>query len=366
MRKYQELDLGNENKLEYSSYVSCTWKMKYTELEIYLGKDTSSKIPYATTNLQTDYSNFESIAFCVWAKYPECKITLKYESIKWYENKQALFPLDYEKCEMLFENVPKMDSIRARMQHYMRFLYRVMKMQNLYGEHFRVDELNFEEIEVFTEEFEKRIINHQFVFTEPDGKSSISPSISLNENHLEKWFVYFSGTYAMEEKCPELILESSGNIKLYDQFPCGLFAGSEKNEKNRIFNKGAFDLWGVDKENNICLYELKKASNKRLGIISELFFYSCLMSDFKKIAPEKGTNLRGFSNFLQANNKIKAFFLIPEFHIFIEKNLAGVLAAMNARSDNVEYGVIRFNQEKIVGKDKEKFINKMKELYTNI
>ena len=77
------------------------------------------------------------------------------------------------------------------------------------------------------------------------------------------------------------------------------------------------------------MYELKEDKNKHLGIISELFFYSCLMSDFKKIAPDKGTDQRGFSKFLQANNKIKAFFLAPSFHSFIDgPNLDNILTVI--------------------------------------
>ncbi len=366
MRRYNELILQDE-KLQYSSRISCTWKVEAKELEIYLGRDAHN-IPYATTNLQTDYSNFESIAFCVWAKYPECKIVLRYEPLKWYTREDKVFPLDYENYDACLEWIAEEkkkrdlnDSIRARMLHYMRFLYRVMKMKELYGKRFEVDTSNDSEVMLFTKEFSKGIKEKLFTITEPMRKGGVKGISKVSENHLEKWFAHCSATPVMEEKCPEFVRSCSGNIQLYDQFPCGLFVNS-KSEKNRIFNSGAFDLWGLDTENNICLYELKEYRNAHLGIISELFFYSCLMSDFKKIAPDKGTEYRGFAKFIQANDKVRAYFLVPRFHAFVEKNLSGILQAMNGRGDDVQYDAIRFKQEDIVGDDVKAFIDEVNAL----
>ena len=139
-----------------------------------------------------------------------------------------------------------------------------------------------------------------------------------------------SEEYSWENKCD--------NIKLYDQFPCGLFY-EDKNEQNRLFNRGAFDLWGVDNEGNICLFELKEEKNHSLGIISELFFYSCLIKDFKS-------------------------FLAPKLYSFIKDNLNAVLEKMNERNDGVIYDYIKFDQKKIVKPEKtdvEIFIKNLKE-----
>lgn len=382
MGKYKELNFSKGNILQYSSNISCEWKKEQTELEIYMGRDAHN-IPYATCNVQTDYADFESIAFCVWAKCPDCKVILRYEPLKWYTEKENVFPLDYEHYDECLEWIAEEkerrkkegkklnDSIGSRIQHYMRFLYRVMKMKELYGEKFFVDENHSEEVEIFTKEFQKRITDKSFKMTKPTQKGGAKETKNVSENHLEKWFMYYSATPMMKEKCPELVNSKSGNMKLYDQFPCGLFAGSPS-EKNRIFNRGAFDLWGMDKENHICLYELKEYKNAgHLGIISELFFYSCLISDLKKVAEflsdeEKSKcEFRGFQEFLRANNKITAYFLVPRFHSFIKENLSEILREMNQRNDNVQYDAIVFDQDKIVGEDTEAFLKELRNLISD-
>ena len=55
------------------------------------------------------------------------------------------------------------------------------------------------------------------------------------------------------------------------------------------------------------------------------------------------------------SSRIKAYFLVPKFHSFIERNLDGILLAMNARKDNVTYDAIKFDQKKIEA-DLEKFL----------
>ena len=113
--------------------------------------------------MQKDDADFESIAFCVWSRYPKCEITLEYEQLDWIKNENDLFPLDYDN----YEFAP------AKVQHYMRFLYRVYKMKQLYGKMFCVSEKNSEEISKITKFFEEGINNGNFAMTKPGMKSGI-------------------------------------------------------------------------------------------------------------------------------------------------------------------------------------------------
>ena len=197
--------------------------------------------------------------------------------------------------------------------------------------------------------------------TEPDRDSGVKRGDTISENHLEKWFVLHAGEDEFLKIIPEWE-NKCDNIALYDQFPCGLFYVNKENP-NRLFNHGAFDLWGIDGEGNICLFELKEEKNHSLGIISELFFYSCLIKDFKSIVKNSPMEkkFRGFDKFCEAKGDIKAYFLAPKLYSFIEDNMSAVLEKMNERNDGVTYDYIGFNQDKVVGGNVEAFIEKLRE-----
>lgn len=383
MKKY--IIFPNGQKLRYSSRIECTPENVEDELTIYIGNDPWG-VPYATTNMQNDYADFEGIVFAVWSILPKCNITLKYEQLKWYLT-NGNFPIDYSKVdEKVLEAVNKhnaetyinqmkndeekgekkertlkiANNLKTQTQHYMRFLYRVMQMLTHYGEYFRIADVNKREVELFTRIYNKAFEERKLIMTEPAQTSNIKGVKHVTENHLEKWFMLYSNDKEKGRLIPDFV-KKCGNMKLYDQFPCGLFY---KNKRNRIFNKGAFDLWGIDAEGAICLFELKEKSNHSLGIISELFFYSCLIKDLKVIAcnSKKVSDFRGYDIFKGANGGIKAFFLTPRLYSFMEEkdNLENILNSMNKRNDGVVYDNIIFEQDKIVGFSEEKFIEELK------
>ena len=64
------------------------------------------------------------------------------------------------------------------------------------------------------------------------------------------------------------------------QMPVGLFDGPPA-QGGRIFpgGKSAIDLVGVDHEGALWLFELKTDRNRKVGALSELFFYSMILRD---------------------------------------------------------------------------------------
>ncbi len=343
------------------------------------------KVKQPTSNMQEDDVDFEAIAFCARSRAADLKVNLSYldEFGGWNGRVWIDSPIDFTKRE---RNIKR---INDNYFHYSRFLYRAWKMQELYGEWFSVCDANGnnnkKEVTEFGCLYKKALEDKFLFFSDPDRNSGIKDVSSIAENHLEKWFVI----HTHNDYKATTILQNK--IKLFDQFPCGVLYGRTYNEavheRNRIFNKGCFDLWGYNEGKDIkdiFLYELKEKENtNKLGIISELFFYSCLMQDFVCIAKQQGFKehisrkrkfFRGLDEFAKHAEKadnVKAFFLVPGFHSFITGNINGknrrnenmnrLLEVMNKRNDNVQYGCLWFKQEDIVGVDELKFIKKLKQ-----
>lgn len=248
--------------------------------------------------------------------------------------------------------------VSSDLQHYMRFLYRVSKMRKLYSD-FDIDPSNQREITAFESAFNQALQQGLFSITEPKSKSNLKSGIKVTENHLEKWFVLESRNVVNVNSELNSVRDITKVDKLYDQLPCGLFYGKNgPSEQGRIFNTGYFDLWGINNNKDLCIFELKTVGNKKLGIISELFFYSCLAQDFQLIISHKYIcNERGFNIFKSANKTIKAYFLAPEWHPFIDSNLNNIVKEMNKRNDGVIYEFIKFEYNKVVGNNSYDFIN---------
>lgn len=327
--------MGSIEKLPISSYIEYTYLSDNATLELYI------KYPYE--NMQNNKADFEAITFAVWSVNPDIKIVLKYKHWEWGNQ----IPPIYDKKEM--EREQKEEKTEGNIYHYMRFLYRAYKMKTLYG-NFSIAPQNDSEVGLFGDLFENAKTSNNLYMTTSDSESSVKNSEDeLTENNLEKWFVLKSHAVNGIHSEVQYLRKLTGVCELYDQFPCGLFYDANTpSEEKRIFNTGYFDLWGTDENNDICLFELKKPGNKGLGIISELFFYSCLAKDFKDIGkPNDKKKVRGYNVFLNANKKIKAYFLVPEFHSFIDGHIDSIINVMNKRTDGVEYGYIKFNYENI-------------------
>ena len=331
---------GSDEKLPISSKIEYAYTNDGTTLELYVKK------PFE--NMQTDEADFEAISFAVWSVNPDIKVVLKYNCLEW-GNK---FPLP------TYIDNSNQKRVKANIQHYMRFLYRAHKMKTLYA-NFSVNPQNDKEVSLFGSLLYDAETCNNLCMTVPEKKSEVKAKAEsetkLKENHLEKWFVLKSHNENDIHSEVQRLRNETGVHKLYDQFPCGLFYdGVKQSEEKRLFNTGYFDLWGFNENRDFCLFELKALNNKKLGIISELFFYSCFAHDFKCLAKSNDRKrVRGYNVLARAikDAKIKAYFLVPDLHSFIDSHIDDIIKVMNKRTDGVEYSYIKFNYDNIAKDD---------------
>ena len=168
---------------------------------------------------------------------------------------------------------------------------------------------------------------------------------------------------ALFSKFPKsLIRQTEKNInkkidgELHRQLPVGIF---EKDNKERdlkgekVFTAGhaAIDLWCISEDcEDICIYELKKLSDKKsknnkVGIVSELYFYSnliydlyCVQNNFS-VSGGSATG-RGFEKIIDSNTRIKkvhAFFLVEELH----KEINNVIPLLNQNTP-IDYNLLQY------------------------
>ena len=78
----------------------------------------------------------------------------------------------------------------------------------------------------------------------------------------------------------ELLRVLSWKGTMQRQLPVGLFEESVS-KLTQVFTggKSALDLWASDPEKGVALFELKTADNCKIGAVTELFFYACLIRD---------------------------------------------------------------------------------------
>ncbi|NEW80780.1 MAG: hypothetical protein GZ094_00215 [Mariniphaga sp.] len=135
------------------------------------------------------------------------------------------------------------------------------------------------------------------------------------------------------------------------QLPVGVFKKSVS-KLTSIFPrlKSAIDIWGISKNNELLLFELKAHANNKVGIITELYFYYCIMQnvqsgrfkheksdpDLDKIAKSKGIN---------------AYFLAPKLHLLIDKELVGLLNEKLSPDIEIQYLQFSDYADKLVLKD---------------
>jgi hypothetical protein len=206
--------------------------------------------------------------------------------------------------------------------HFMRFLYRVMKFQKQFGDWFKIANCNQEELDQFQREFLKIP-----KYNNPPGSDSDYNEKKGDEHILEKAFIHLE----------ELRKKTGIDFSLFDQFPNGLFA-YEISERNRVFNTGYFDLWGIGENGHFNLFELKKPGNTKAGILSELFFYANYAYDllFSKDNFKMSESVKDFRGYDQIKNRkikgINGVFLVTSFHSEIEKMKDKILQMMNSNS----------------------------------
>ncbi|MCQ2182145.1 MAG: hypothetical protein MJY89_01910 [Bacteroidales bacterium] len=195
------------------------------------------KLNATTCNMQTDNAAFEGWAICLKSWLPDLveKVVLGWD----------------------------MPTVEKENAHYYRFLYRVLRFTQQYS-WFSVLPMNAARVAEFESQYNNLSIN--FSNSDPDKKED-SP-----ENAVEYEFV----------KTPFLSAKIKHHYDLLNldhQLHVGV-----KSHNKQLFTGGqsAIDLWGL---NNRVLtiielkYSHKKTPNTKVGIISELFLYACIMRD---------------------------------------------------------------------------------------
>ena len=133
-------------------------------------------------------------------------------------------------------------------------------------------------------------------------------------------------------------LKSVTNANFLDrQLPVGVFKDKVSID-TAIFSRGksALDIWGTRGEEELLLFELKADKNKKIGIISELYLYCCVMQrtqnglfKYNKIVPPLDRIIR--------TNKIGAYFFAPALHPLIDSVLVDFLNAKIAQDVSFHY-----------------------------
>lgn len=241
-------------------------------------------------NMQTDNAAFEGWAICL----------------------KAWLPQDIEFVELSWDIPHDMKANDNRWCHYRRFVYRVLRFSEQY-KWFDVSEKNRSELHKFKQKL-KELRNNNFKEV---------PKPKVNYNKLNETTVEYILSTTLSG-----VVKRQFNLDFIDrQFPVGVKSGGKKFFTS---NESAIDLWGA-KDNVLTIIELKyilkgsKNKNIKVGIISELFMYSCIMRDIlsglicrPKQTPNK--NEETFYQQIHKYNNIKACMLANEYHPLVESD----------------------------------------------
>ncbi len=93
------------------------------------------------------------------------------------------------------------------------------------------------------------------------------------------------------------------------------------------------------------VFELKADKNEKVGIISELYFYVCVLQMLRKKIFKHEKCLDKHKHLLEipATKKIKGYFLSPTLHPLVDRKMIDLLN--EARPDEISYHYIQFDKE---------------------
>ena len=205
------------------------------------------------TNLQQDQAAFEGWAL-VLKTWLDCNVSLDWEP--------PANPMD---------------------QHYQRFLYRVIRFNKVI-DWFEIGESSMQYL-MDSLILETRGVSKEpmgnFLVNVPGKRKEVRPPQrqmaleKMSENELE--LLFFTK--------PQNLLHSVGlgkSNEILRQIPVGVFA-REVSRNTRVFPGvgGKADLGVIDDAGTVWLFELKKPGNNKVGVISELLFYSHIIRDIQ-------------------------------------------------------------------------------------
>lgn len=215
--------------------------------------------------------------------------------------------------------------------HYNRFLYRVLRMSEMFPWFTIADDKR-----VYLENFSKELVG--LANNAPQSMASKPSERGAKEKLIE---------HAPENL--QTIKNKLGLSAINHQFPVGV----QKNGKSFFTGRGsAIDIWGLDSGSVLHLFELKY-KNFKVGIISELMFYSEVMYDLfvsgRISKPGKLKNVRDEEILYTVSSLsgICAYFLFDQLHPLVK----GVTALLNTN----QYGIRFFNLNYKMEKDSFRF-----------
>lgn len=257
-----------------------------------------------TANMQQDASAFEGWAVGMKAVVPEWNFCLK-----WAEPKNAANG------------------------HYQRFLYRAKKFRAYYSDWFSFA-LGCSTQALLIKDDATYLLNAPSEM----GSSRANDSMRRAENVIENKII----------KDTDSPLNHTFKIDpLERQLPVGVFCGKVE-KKTAIFTRGksAVDIWGITSSNELIIFELKAPKNKKVGAISELFFYAMVLADeqagiLKREAPT--------GELIRKTSSLKAILLASAAHPLITNRVFDLLNAPFKRKSSA-LPKIEFGYEKLPAK----------------
>lgn len=267
--------------------VNSTLYMEMIEAERENGKVLNS---VCDDNMQADNATFEGWAICLKAWLPEM---IEKVCLKW--------------------TPPVSDNSL----HYNRFLYRVVRFSEAYDWFTIADSL-----QEIVERFKANLSD----LTNNFGNKEPSKPQKIGEKYLEYMIVH---EHASEFK-RNFVVEYFNH-----QLPVGV------KQNRRSFFTGrasAIDLWGLTGD-TISIFELKY-KNKMVGIISELFLYTCIIRDMiiGTIAPPDSAKCKRecekeLYSRISKITEIKSYMLSEVYHPLVSKEAIDLMNTNNHLSD---------------------------------
>lgn len=220
--------------------------------------------------------------------------------------------------------------------HYQRFLFRIANFQKYNASWFSVssgcvdyaNDLKIQEDGIY-------------LLNSPSKARHLQKPLSgYSEALLEYRFV-------VDDLC--LPLKALTGAKFLNrQLPVGVF--SEKVARhNEIFtrNKSAIDLWGINDTDDLLIFELKAMENNKIGIVSELFFYVCVVQWLIKGNFKHERSIDPYLALIPKVKRIRAYFLGYDLHHFIDPRKDPTIFYLLNRMqlNKVEYHYIRIGMD---------------------
>jgi len=224
-------------------------------------------------------------------------------------------------------------------KHYQRFLYRVSKFKELFSGWFGLNQKP-------TDLLKRDLIvgKEENYYLNLSGKRSDEPVIESGlmlekkrESDIEKLFV----------KKPDSLKVCTNCISLSRQLPVGLFRKKSYRANDAIFpmNKAQIDLWGKGENGRLNIFELKKPGNRKMGVLTELFFYTMFIEDLllgRFLFGEKGNICPPFDP--KDFTGVKSCLLVYDWHPLINVNCLCVLnQALGRAKRNVSFSLVQYD-----------------------